>query len=273
MKRAAWVSLACLLVACVGNSARDEKQARERLQTHVLAAAPADVGQKLDISYEGKVTLLGARVEPGGSVRAGQLVKVTMYWRSEQALGSGWNLFTHIVDGSGERLVNIDNVGPLREFHDGRQALPPGAWEPGKVYVDEQSFNVPTNVKTERIQLVTGIWKGDTRLKTVSGPHDTTNRGVVATLTLDNKPAAPKIPPIPTLRVDKLAADAKLKIDGKLDEDAWQSAASTGPLVDVRTGEPNKTFAVNGSVKLLWSDEGIYVGFTVSDPDVIGGFK
>src|SRR5882724_1618299 len=175
--RAAHALLATLLLAaCVGSSAKEEKQARERLQSHVLAVAPADIGQKLEISYEDKVVLLGARVEPGYSVRAGQQVKVTMYWRCTQALGAGWSLFTHVVDGSGERLINIDNVGPLREAHDGQQALPPGAWEPGKVYVDEQSFAVPGNVKTDRIQLVTGIWKGESRLKIVSGPHDATNR-------------------------------------------------------------------------------------------------
>ncbi len=267
------LALALLLAACVGSSAKDEQQARERLKSYVLGAVPADVGQKLDVSYEDKVVLLGARVEPGSSVRPGQQVKITMYWQCKQALGSGWNLFTHVVDGSGERLINIDNVGPLREAHDGQQALPPGAWEAGKVYVDEQSFAVPNNVKTDRIQVVTGIWKGDGRLKAVSGPHDATNRGIAATLTLDGKPPQPKVAPIPALRVDKLAPDAKIKIDGKLDEEAWQSAPGSGPLVDVRTGEPNKTFPVNGSVKLLWNDEGIYVGFSVSDPDIIGGFK
>jgi hypothetical protein len=42
--------------------------------------------------------------------------------------------------------------------------------------------------------------------------------------------------------------------------------------VDVRTGRPNPSFPVSGNAKLLWDDKGLYVGFEVKDPDIIGGF-
>ena len=42
---------------------------------------------------------------------------------------------------------------------------------------------------------------------------------------------------------------------------------------NVKTGRPNTSFPVNGSVKVLWDDDGIYLGFDVKDQDVIGGFK
>ena len=73
--------------------------------------------------------------------------------------------------------------------------------------------------------------------------------------------------------VTKLAASDKITIDGKLDEPAWQKAVSTGDFVEVGTGAPNKSFPVNGSAKLAWDDQNVYVGFTVTDPDVVGGFK
>jgi len=167
----------------------------------------------------------------------------------------------------------VDNVGPLREVRGSSQALPPSDWEAGKVYVDEQTFILPAAVKTEKIQILTGIWKGDDRLKIVAGPHDASNRAVAATLNLNLHPAPAKSRAIPTLTVGKLDPSVKIKLDGKLDEPAWQNAPSTGPLVDVRTGEPNQAFPVNGEVKVLWNDEGIYVGFSIAETDLIGGFK
>ncbi|MET0790502.1 MAG: carbohydrate-binding family 9-like protein, partial [Polyangiaceae bacterium] len=185
---------------------------------------------------------------------------------------AGWKLFTHIVDASGERILNIDNVGPLRELHSGSQALPPNDWTPGKVYVDEQTFTVPASVKTDKIQFLTGIYSKSGRLNITAGPHDTTKRAIVATIGLSG--VHPHVNThIPTLKVEKLEPSVVIKLDGKLDEPAWKGAASTGPLVDVRTGEPNKEFPVNGDVKVLWSDNGMYVGFSIADTDVIGGFK
>jgi hypothetical protein len=77
---------------------------------------------------------------------------------------------------------------------------------------------------------------------------------------------------VPELRVDKLAADVKLTVDGKLDEPAWKSAPSTGRFVDVSSGEPNAHFPVNGSAKILWNEKALFVAFEVEDQDVVGGF-
>src|SRR5450432_1555703 len=142
-----------LLTACVGSSTEthDSKAASARLKTFILPAPPADIGVRLGADFEGKVTLLGARVEPAAQTHAGERVKITLYWQPQKKLEAGWNLFTHIVDGAGERVLNIDNVGPLREMRGDSQALPPSDWEPGKVYIDEQMFTVPSTVKTDKL--------------------------------------------------------------------------------------------------------------------------
>ncbi len=267
-----------LLTACVGNPTppptkpHDAKAAAERLKTFILDAPPADMGTQLDVDFDGKLKLLAAHVEAANPGKPGDRVKVTMYWQAQQKLPAGWKLFTHIVDGSGERLSNIDSVGPLRELRDGTQSLPPEDWEVGKTYVDEQVFTIPSKARTDRLQILTGLFRAHDRMKIVSGPHDTTNRAIVATLALTGRAGA-KNEHLPTLRVDKLEPTTKIKLDGKLDEPAWQAAASTGPLVDVGTGEPNKTSPVNGDVKVLWNDDGVYVGFSVADTDILGGFK
>ena len=281
MKRASWLVAArwslCLgaLSACVSpkTETHDSKQDLERLKSFILAAPPEDIGTHLDVDFDGKLTLLGARLEPATtSVKPGDKLKVTFYWKVQQKLDGAWSLFTHVVDGAGERVLNIDNVGPLREMRSGSQSLPPGEWEVGKVYVDEQTFTVPPSIKTDKMQILTGVWSKHGRLNIVSGPHDPSKRAIAVTLdVVGGRPS--KSSHVPTLHATQLEPGMTIKLDGKLDEPAWKNAASTGPLVDVRTGEPNRTSPVNGDVKVLWSDAGVYVAFSVADVDMIGGFK
>ena len=273
-----WIATAAILAfsaGCVGGSKEVSEKDKERLKAFVLDKPPPNIPHKLDIDYDGKLRLIGYRLDPKGAVRPGQKVKLTMYWKVEKALGEeGWNLFTHVIDGAGERILNIDNVGPLREWRETRQIMWPSAWQTGKIYVDEQDFTVPRNVKTNKIQVVVGAWKEADRLKIKKGPTVGDNRGLVATIatTVSKGGSAPVRARVPQLRVDKLDKDAKIKIDGKLDEDAWKTAPKAGPFIDVRTGRPNAQFPVKGEVKVLWDDQGIYLGFDVKDADVIGGF-
>jgi hypothetical protein len=261
---------------CVGGS-KDAPAAdqAEALKAFILDKEPADVGGKIGINYDNKVTLLGSRVEPSTPVKPGDRVKVTMYWKVDKELGEeGWKLFTHVIDASGERILNIDNVGPLRHLNGKAQALPPSAWKAGKVYVDEQEFGVPKKVRTATIQLTTGIWHGEERLPIVAGPHERDNRGVAATIHVQTGSAEPPASTrVPELRVDKLEKGVKIDVNGKLDEEAWKTAPATGAFVDVRTGRPSTTSPVQGSAKLLWDDTSLYVGIEVKDKNIEGGFK
>jgi hypothetical protein len=277
MLRVRWSLFLCfgVLSACVSSKSTDSEEsgkASDDLKAFILSDVPADIGSHIDADFEGKVILLGARVEPAGPAKPGDKLKVTMYWKSQQKLDGAWKLFTHIVDDDGQRISNIDNVGPLRELHSGRQALPPSEWVPGKVYVDEQTFTVPAKVKTDKIEIMTGIFHKGGRLTVTAGSHDAGNRALVTTIALTG--VRPRVNTrIPNLHVEKLEPGVAIKLDGKLDEPAWKGAASTGPLVDVRTGEQNKELPVNGEVKVLWNDTGMYVGFSVTEADIVGGFK
>jgi hypothetical protein len=262
-----------LISACANgtsSSSHDPKASSARLKQFIFSQPPSDIGTKLDADFEGKVKLLGARVDPASVAHPGERIKLTLYWLSERRLDPGFSLFTHLVDAAGERVLNVDNVGPLRELRGDSQALPPSDWEPGKVYEDAQMFTLPNSLKTDKLQILTGIWRGSQRLKIVSGAHDASNRAIAATLALSGR--EPLNTAIPTLQVSELDRGVKITIDGKLTEPAWLLAPSTGPLVDVRTGEPNRSFPVNGDVRVLWNEEGLYVGFSVADTDMIGGF-
>lgn len=77
---------------------------------------------------------------------------------------------------------------------------------------------------------------------------------------------------IKELSVSPLLAGSALTIDGRLDEPAWQTAASTGPFVDVGAGRENPALPTQGSARLLWDGQFLYVGFEVSDRKVHGGW-
>ncbi|WP_437296344.1 carbohydrate-binding family 9-like protein [Sorangium sp. So ce426] len=74
------------------------------------------------------------------------------------------------------------------------------------------------------------------------------------------------------LSVRKLAPGAAVVIDGRLDEPAWQAAATTGPFVNVGTGREDRSLPTQGEARLLWDDGFLYVGFDVSDRTITGGF-
>lgn len=261
--------------ACVGGSESPTPDQTEALKAYVLDREPADM-TRVNINYDNKITLLGVKVEPKGEVKAGGHLKITMYWKVTKELGEqGWKLFTHVLDGSGERVLNIDNVGPIRRIIGQDQALPPSAWKVGKVYQDEQEFTVPKKMRSNTLQVVVGIWRADERLPIVSGPKERDNRGIAATVRIAPEGAeGPQASTrVPELRIDKLEKGTKIKIDGKLDEDAWKTAPSTGQFVDVRTGQPAPSSPVQGSAKVLWDDTNLYVAFEVQEKKIDGGFK
>jgi hypothetical protein len=269
---AAWCAL---LAACVGGSKGGvTNEDKDRLKQYVLDQAPADIPRKLDINFENKIHLIGYKFDPE-TAKPGADVKLTYWWRCDDTVDEGWALFTHLHDDSSDKSDNLDGVGPLRENKNNHQILGPDRWEKGKVYVDEQDYKMPDWVKGPDLTVLVGIWKGEARLRIVSGANDGDNRAIVGKIKtgVTAAPAeAPHATEVPTMKANKLAAGEKIVIDGKGDDKAWGVATSTGPFVDVGTGKPNTTFPVNATAKVAWDDTNLYVLFEVTDPDVVGYF-
>lgn len=85
---------------------------------------------------------------------------------------------------------------------------------------------------------------------------------------------APAVDPriVKELAVTPLGGGVVIQIDGRLDEPAWRSAASTGPFVDVGSGRENPALRTQGSARLLRDAQALYVGFEVKDGKVHGGW-
>ena len=269
----ALVLMASVGLGCVGGS-KSKKVNKEALKQYILSAPPTDIPNKLNAVFEGKAKLIGYRISPDKTAKPGSEIKLTMYWQCLEDVPKGWLLFTHVLAANGNRIEggNFDNVGPLRQWSDSTQALPPGEWQKGKVYVDEQTFKLPPKLDTHQVTIVTGIWKAESRLKITSGPHDKENRAIVAHLSTGQSKKPKPFTGIKNLRPPKLGKTDKIQIDGKLDDKAWKKAASTGPFVDVGSGRRNPSFPVQGSAKLAWDDDHLYVAFQVRSKTIVGGF-
>jgi hypothetical protein len=135
---------------------------------------------------------------------------------------------------------------------------------------------MPDWIKGPDLTIMTGIWKGDARLRIVTGPNDGDNRAIIGKIKTGVSPAQAEQPhtqnDVPVLSATKLAANDKITVDGKPDDKAWGAAAGTGPFVDVGTGKPNTSFPVNGNARVAWDDTNMYVRFDVTEDDVVGGF-
>jgi hypothetical protein len=270
---AAMVTLALAGAACVGGQKGVTAEDKERLKAYILDSAPADM-TKTDINFENKVHIVGYKFSPAVA-KPGDEVTMTYYWRCDEPVEDGWRLFTHIHDPVSDKLDNLDNVGPIREEKANKHILGPDRWERGKYYVDEQKYKVPDWMKGPEFEVMIGIWKGDARLRIVSGPTDGDNRAIVGkvrTGLAEPEPVKKTQRDVPEITVTKLAKGDTIVVDGKGDDKGWGGAASTGPFVDVGTGQPNSSFPVNGTAKVAWDDQAMYVLFDVKDPDIVGGF-
>ncbi len=265
-------SLVC--VACVGGTKGLSSEDKDRLKANVLDAVPADLQHKVDINFENKAHLIGYKFEPE-SAHPGQEVKLTYYWRCEDTIEDGWMLFTHTKDEVSGKLGNLDNDGPIRENKAGsHQILGPDRWERGKIYVDQQTYKVPDDIQGD-VGIYVGIWKGDARLRIMSGPNDGDNSAIVGRIKTGVTPKQAEehtSNDVPAMVIDRLAKAAKITVDGKADEPEWGAAASTGPFVDVGTGKINTSFPVGASAKVLWDDKFLFVYVQVDQAAFYTGF-
>lgn len=258
------------LTGCVGEAKKDKpKAAAKAPKNFVVDGLPANA-KKVNIEFEDKATLLGYELDnKKGTLKGGDKVSYTLYWKLNKPLDKDWNLFTHVYDSRKKRLMNIDKVGDLRQ-----SGPKPEKWEVGKIYSDKQTLTIPKGVQGNKLEIVAGFWKEKESLKVTKGSkfRDTAN---ALALAIPLKPGAADAPAFkpPTLRVDRLDKNARILVDGKLNEAAWANAPSTGAFVNVGTGKEDPNHPVQGSAKVLWDDKNLYVAFEVKDKDIVGGFN
>lgn len=256
------VSALAALVGCVERAPELSPADRERVRQFVSTERPSPE-HRLDVEFANGVSLLGYDLEPD-TVVAGQPFTITWYWHARQKLDPGWRLFTHVADASGENRLNQDDVGVIRELY------PPSRWKAGEYIRDVQEVTL-TDWNSPRAVFYLGLWKGDHRLAIRRGDNDGDNRVRAASIDIASAPAAaarpqrearpqPDVKPPPALEVHR--ATGPIRIDGKLNENDWESATQTSMFVNTRTGG---AAPFEASARVLWDDDYLYVAFEVQD--------
>jgi hypothetical protein len=257
------------MTGCIGDPPGLSASQEAELAKYVSAAPPEGL-TKADVDFDGKVRLVGYSVSPKQpQYPPGTDVTVSLVWRCDAKVEAGYQLFTHLVGQGGARLDNVDDRGPLRKMagFEG-QPLPPPRWEPGKYYKDEISFKIPAE-PSPIVIVAAGIYKGNERLPIKGSGGDKESRTSVIRLATGARSTSAALK---ELDVGKLAPGTAIAIDGKLDEPAWASAAKAGPFVDVGSGRESPGAPSQGSARLLWDADHLYVGFEVADKTVRGGW-
>jgi hypothetical protein len=202
---------------------------------------------------EGKAEYLGMDAEPA-TATPGKEVKLTHYWKSVASPGEGWRVFTHIEGPNHQGFINADH-GPVGGKY------PVSQWKAGEIIKDEHTITVPANWSHPSLIVYTGMWRGPSRLTVKSGTQDGQNRVVAATIPVN---AAPKAEAARKRYVAR-KVEKPIKVDGKLDEQAWKDAPSSGLFVNTMNGAPAEQAT---EAKLLWDDKNLYVSFQCADIDI-----
>jgi len=106
--------------------------------------------QPLNVNLEDRVTLLGYSLAEE-EVRAGEIVRLTLFWRAEAEVDERHKVFVHLLDEEGRLLAQRDSepVGGSR---------PTTTWAPGEVVADNYGVLLPEDLPPADYHLVVGIY-------------------------------------------------------------------------------------------------------------------
>jgi hypothetical protein len=212
-------------------------------------------GQALSATFDGKLKLLG--MQAPAQIEVGEVSRLTLLFEVIGDVHSNPKVFVHGRAPGAE----VNQVGADHQPLAGKQ--PPTAWQRGDVLVDTFDLRVPPAFPGETIVLHAGLYEGNDRWRVTDGEHDGDNRVEIGRLKVAGGVGGP-----PTMIAHKRAGE--LKIDGVLDEPAWQKAERAGPFIayDGKRRIRNATH-----VRVLWDEDHLWVGFECDDVDIHTPYK
>ncbi len=245
--------LVTLVCACVEQEPfRPTEDDKRKIRENILAKAPP-MKFKVNADLEGKVIYLGLDVDRD-VIKPGEQFKLTHYWQVKKKL-TGWRLYVHLNSEGKRDYINADHRPVGGKY-------PVTLWKPGEIVRDIHQVTLPGNWKSDKVTIYTGLWKPKNLRMKIKGAQDDESRIIAATMpVVGGKPA----PAVTLKRLTALRTTKPIIADGKLDEEAWAKAASTGPFVETVKGGKSP---VATEAKILWDDKYLYIGVSATDEDV-----
>ena len=104
----------------------------------------------VDVTLGDVATLLGFDLEPE-TVRPGDTVTVTLFWRAEAESHTSYNVFLHLIGSDGALVAQSDGVPA-------NWARPTTGWLPGEFITDMRTLAIPPTVPLGDYTLSTGLY-------------------------------------------------------------------------------------------------------------------
>ncbi len=92
------------------------------------------MGERLDAQFGPAIALKGYTLEP--PAKAGDELRLTLYWQAAERVTGQYKVFIHVVDGSGRMVAQQDSLPASG-------AAPTQSWLAGEVIADEHAFVLP----------------------------------------------------------------------------------------------------------------------------------
>lgn len=146
-------------------------------QARLAAAGPAPrAPQPLVVPLADGLSLLGYDLSPA-TVRAGEVVTLTLYWESQAVPSRDYTVFVHLLDGTG-RAVLFGDGPPLGGYY------PTGMWGAGEVVADPHPLALPTDLAPGVYRVMVGMYDLDTMARLVRPDGGGDSIELPATLTV-----------------------------------------------------------------------------------------
>ena len=117
---------------------------RQRLYNPPVMAHP--VGARLG----GAASLLGYDLAPD-TLRPGETLDLTLYWRAEARMGTPYKVFTHIIDGA-DRVWGQEDGEPMGG------AYPTTGWLPGEIVIDGYQIQLDADAPEGEYHVEVGMY-------------------------------------------------------------------------------------------------------------------
>jgi mannosyltransferase len=131
--------------------AREEWFGDVRLATYAAPAGPpSDVIETGNLAFAESVTLEGYTLGDG-ELRPGQILPLTLYWRTDVPLDARYKVFLHLVDENGELVAQRDSEPG------GGLVLTP-TWPEGETIRDNHGLYLPEDLEPGTYTLLLGLY-------------------------------------------------------------------------------------------------------------------
>lgn len=112
-----------------------------------MAAAP---NVQVHATIGGSIRFLGYHL-PAGDWHAGDIVPLSLFWRSTEGLGEDYAVFVHLMAPDGRLLAQNDSAP-------GGGTLPTSTWSPRETIVDRRGLLLPADLPPGRYPLLLGLY-------------------------------------------------------------------------------------------------------------------